>query len=160
MLSPRPSIERHARPAPATCSLRCWLPAPLQLLRKHSLRQLHLGYNALASLPAALGQLTQLRTLALAHNCLVRLPPEVGRLQRLERLELQGNRLQGVPVELARCVGGRGGAVQAAGEDARTCRGSPWPLCPLCPLRPSASHTHPSCRPGMLPPLAGWCTCS
>jgi hypothetical protein len=76
------------------------LPDQIRNLRS-TLQILHVDNNyELATLPPAIGELTQLRWLNVSYNKLTELPIEIGRLSRLERLHLNNNKIKALPLEL------------------------------------------------------------
>lgn len=70
------------------------------LFRYNFLAKLHLNYNKLDHLPAAIGRLKSLTHLDVSSNQLVELPEEVGMLTNLQKLLLFDNQIQSLPYEL------------------------------------------------------------
>jgi Leucine-rich repeat (LRR) protein len=75
---------------------------PRDALRFSRLRDLYLGKNRIAAVPAAIAQLGSLRYLHLAGNSIASLPDELGELGRLRVLNMSGNALQSLPATLGR----------------------------------------------------------
>ena len=70
------------------------------LFRYDFLAKLHLNYNKLDHLPAAIGQLKGLVHLDVSSNQLTELPEEIGMLTNLRKLLLFDNNVQTLPYEL------------------------------------------------------------
>lgn len=71
------------------------LPESVQLLR--GLRQLTVGYTALATLPPGMDRLTALQVLELSHNAIVQLPASLSGLTALTSLRVDHNLLTELP---------------------------------------------------------------
>jgi Leucine-rich repeat (LRR) protein len=74
------------------------LPAAIGQLT--NLQSLYLSNNQLTSLPPAIGQLTNLQSLYLINNQLTSLPPAIGQLTNLQSLYLINNQLTSLPLEI------------------------------------------------------------
>ncbi|KAL6057879.1 LRR receptor-like serine/threonine-protein kinase GSO1 [Balamuthia mandrillaris] len=75
------------------------------LFLAHSLKELHMQYNLLETLPPSIAGFSRLEKLFLSHNRLTALPAELGHLSSsLTTLSLFSNRLTEVPRELCKLV--------------------------------------------------------
>lgn len=90
-----------------TC-LKLWhnriIAIPQSISQVKNIEILHLSYNKLETLPAALFYLPKLRHLDLSHNSISLIPNEVGLLQSLQYFDITDNKVEILPKQLFRCT--------------------------------------------------------